>query len=68
MYELTLNEEHDHLPWDTFLYEQSKNGTYAMELFIKTAAVIIGADIHITSERCTRESPFNKIASTTQKV
>ena len=63
IYELTLNEEHDHLSWDAFLYDQSRNGTYSTELFIKTTAVIIGVDIHITSEHYTRQYPFNKITA-----
>ena len=32
-------------------------------LFIMTTAVIIGVDIHITSEHCTRESPCDKTTS-----
>ena len=44
-YELTLNKEHNNLLWDAFVYEQSKNGTYAAELFIKAAAALIGVTI-----------------------
>ena len=44
-YEITLNKEHNHLSWDAFVYEQSKNGTCAAELFIKAAAALIGVTI-----------------------
>jgi len=60
-YELTLNKEHNNLSWDAFVYEQSKNGTYAAKLFIKAAAALIGVNDHITSELCSREFSFNKI-------
>ena len=37
------------MTWDNFLNEQSRNGVYATELFIKTTAVLVGINIHITS-------------------
>ena len=45
IYDLTLHEGHNHMTLDEFLYDQSGNGTYATELFIKITAVIIGIDI-----------------------
>ena len=64
IYNATLNEEHHRMPWDKFINEQSIIGTFATELFIKATVVIIGADIHITSEHCNRESSFSIITST----
>ena len=52
------------MTWDNFLNEQSRNGVYATELFIKTTAVLVGINIHITSEHCTREHPYNIVTST----
>ena len=43
-----LYEEYN-MTWDNFLIEQTHNGVYATELFIKTAAVLIGINIQITS-------------------
>ena len=63
MYNATLNEEHHRMSWDEFINEQNMVGTFATELFIKATAVIVGVDIHITSEHCNRESPFNIITS-----
>jgi len=54
IYELTLNEEHDHLSW---LYEQSRNDTYYGVIHNNWLVLIFVS-------RCTRESPFNKITST----
>ena len=63
MYNMVLNDEHQCMPWSAFSNEQNIIGTYATELFNKMTAVIIGVDIHITSEHCTRDSPYNKITS-----
>ena len=52
------------MTWDNFLIAQTHNGMYATELFIKTAAVLIGINIQITSEHCTRQHPYNIVAST----
>ena len=50
LYNQTLHVDHNHITWSDFINEQSCNGTYATELFIKATAVMIGIDIHITSE------------------
>ena len=47
------------MSWDSFISEQSNNGVYATELFIKTTAVLLGMNIHITSVHCTPEHPYN---------
>ena len=52
------------MTWDNFLNEQSRNGVYATELFIKTTTVLVGINIHIISEHCTREHPYNIVTST----
>ena len=36
---------------------------YATELFIKTTAVLLVINIHITSEHCTQEHPYNIVSS-----
>ena len=51
------------MSWDSFISEQSNSGVYATELFIKTTAVLLGMNIHITSEHCTPEHPYNIITS-----
>ena len=58
-----LYEEYN-ITWDNFLIEQTRNGVYATELFIKTTAVLIGINIQITSEYCTRQHPYNILTST----
>ena len=51
------------MSWDSFISEQSNNGVYATELFIKTTAVLLRMNIHITSVHCTPEHPYNIITS-----
>ena len=63
LYNQTLHVDHNHITWSDFINEQSYNGTYATELFIKATAVMIGIDIHIISELCTREHQFNIITA-----
>ena len=52
------------MAWDDFLIAQTHNGVYATEPFIETAAVLIGINIQITSEHCTRQHPYNMVTST----
>lgn len=57
-YDTTIQYEYN-LSWNDFLNQQMNNGVYATELFIKTAAVLLGCKIHITSEMCTTTHPYN---------
>ena len=49
---------HPTLTWEKYMREQSSNGSYADEIFIMATAVLIGLDIHITSEECTLLNPL----------
>ena len=62
LYNDVLYEEYN-MTWDDFLIAQTHNGVYATELFIKTAAVLIGINIQITSEYCTPQHPYNIVKS-----
>ena len=62
-YNNVLYDEYN-MTWDNFLIEQSHSGVYAIELFIKTIAVLVGINISITSEYCTQQHPYNIITST----
>ena len=55
---IKFDEEHYTISWDELINEQSRISTFA------TMAVIVGVDIHITSEHCNREPPFSIITST----
>ena len=63
LYNNVLYEEYN-LTWENFINEQSRNGVYVTELFIKTTAVLVGLNIHITSEYCTQQHPYNIVTST----
>ena len=52
------------MTWDNYLNDQLCNEVYATELFIKTTAVLVGINMHITSEHCTRQHPYNIVTST----
>lgn len=61
-YNNVLHEEYN-MTWDEFLANQSHNGVHATELFIKTTAVFIGLNIHITTQYCTTAHPYNVVTS-----
>ena len=63
LYNNVLYEEYN-LTWENFINKQSRNGVYVTELFIKTTAVLVGLNIHITSEYCTQQHPYNIVTST----
>ena len=46
------------MTWDEFL---AHNGVHATELFIKTTAVFIGMNIHITTQYCTTAHLYNVV-------
>ena len=49
------------IPWDKFLQNQERPGTYAEEIFIKACSVLLGLDIYITSETSRSSQPFIRI-------
>ena len=58
LYNNVLYEEYN-MTWENFINEQSRNRVYVTELFIKITAVLVGLNIHITSEYCTQQHLYN---------
>ena len=44
------------MTWDNYLIDQLNNGVYAIELFIKTTAVLIGINIQKSHQSIVHDS------------
>ena len=62
-YQSVLSGEFDNTTWEAFVQQQSRNGTYTTELFIKATVVYVSVDVLITSKNCTEEQPYAKVAN-----